>query len=302
MKLYYYCCETGNFGDDLNPWLWSRLIPELLNDDERTIFVGIGTLLNHRVPYQPAKVVFGSGAGYGNRPEIDERWHFCCVRGPLTAQALGLDASLAVTDAAALLATIELPSVVKDGGTAFIPHHQSALNADWAMICRQLGLRYIDPSADVETVMHEIRRSTSIITESMHGAILADTFRVPWKAVSCYEHILDFKWQDWCASLGMNYRPDYLPGIWDADRNVSRVVRLKNSVKRSLGSLGVVNSNWSPVSPAKSSRSEIAHLLDQFVGVLSNCEFGLSDQGHFEAAVDGLQDALINMKKNYVYG
>ncbi len=302
MKLYYYRCNTGNFGDDLNPWLWSRLIPELLDDDARTLFVGIGTLLNHRIPREPAKIVFGTGAGYGDHPVLDDRWHFCCVRGPLTAQALGLDASLAITDAAALLATIELPPVAKDGGLAFIPHHQSALNADWAMICRQLGIRYIDPGADVETVMREIRRSTSIVTEAMHGAILADTFRVPWKAVSCYEHILDFKWQDWCASLGMTYRPDRLPGIWDADRNAPRVVRLKNSVKRNLGALGMASPHWSPVTPAKSSPREIASLLERFSRLLADCEFGLSNQARFEAAVGGLQQALMKMKRDHGRG
>jgi hypothetical protein len=37
MKLYYYQDSKGvkNFGDDLNPWLWSKLIPDVLDDDEK---------------------------------------------------------------------------------------------------------------------------------------------------------------------------------------------------------------------------------------------------------------------------
>lgn len=43
MKLFYY--EPGNnFGDQLNPWLWQKLIPGILDNDETNTFVGIGTL------------------------------------------------------------------------------------------------------------------------------------------------------------------------------------------------------------------------------------------------------------------
>jgi succinoglycan biosynthesis protein ExoV len=299
MKLYYFQSEPGNFGDDLNPWLWGRLIPELLDDDENTRFVGIGTLLNDRVPQEPFKVVFGSGAGYGRPPELDDRWRFYCVRGPLTAKALGLDPRLAITDAAALLATVEFSPVTKDGGTAFIPHHASVINADWQSVCRQVGIRYIDPRADVETVIREIRRSTCIVTEAMHGAIFADTFRVPWKAVRCYEHILDSKWQDWCASLGMTYSPERLPGIWDADHKRTRLVQLKDTVKRNLAAVGISSRRWSPVAPVKSSPREVALLVDRFSRLASGGGFCLSDQATFEGTLTRLQDALRRLKNDY---
>ncbi len=91
MQLHYYRDGIGNFGDDLNAWLWPRLIPDLLDDNPDTLFLGIGTLLNNRLPSRPRKVVFGTGAGYGESlPSLDERWRIYCVRGPLTAMALGL--------------------------------------------------------------------------------------------------------------------------------------------------------------------------------------------------------------------
>ena len=58
VKLYYYKATAGNFGDDLNSWLWDRLLPNAFdgicyhrhssherNNNENTLFVGIGTLL-----------------------------------------------------------------------------------------------------------------------------------------------------------------------------------------------------------------------------------------------------------------
>jgi hypothetical protein len=68
MRLHYYKDPHGNFGDDLNPWLWSKLIPDLLDDDGRTLFVGIGTILRREIPRGPGKVVFGSGPVTASRP------------------------------------------------------------------------------------------------------------------------------------------------------------------------------------------------------------------------------------------
>src|SRR6185295_9202266 len=122
MLLYYHKDPRGNFGDDLNPWLWSRLLPgcftgELPHDprsrdmsaDGETLFVGIGTLLNDYVPEHARKVVFGSGAGYGPPPILDDSWDVFCVRGPATAALLGLDKAAAITDPGILVRTIELP-------------------------------------------------------------------------------------------------------------------------------------------------------------------------------------------------
>lgn len=211
MKLYYYKDYRGNFGDDLNPWLWSKLLPEFFDDDERTIFVGIGTLLNSLLPREAHKVVFSTGVGYLEPPPpVDDSWRIFCVRGPLSAARLGVDKSLAITDGAALLRTIEFPSCDKRYGVSFIPHHGSH-RPKWSDVCRMLGINYIDPSKDVDFVLSEIRKSKLIIAEAMHGAIVADTLRVPWIPVKFHQHILDFKWQDWCQSLGLRYQPITLP-------------------------------------------------------------------------------------------
>lgn len=59
MKLYW--SARHNFGDSLNPWLWEKLLPGALDQDSSEILVGIGTLLNHKLPRTGHKHVFGSG-------------------------------------------------------------------------------------------------------------------------------------------------------------------------------------------------------------------------------------------------
>jgi succinoglycan biosynthesis protein ExoV len=94
--LYYCKTPQGNFGDDLNPSLWPRLAPEVCDPQGPALFVGIGTILSHKVPREPLEIVFGSGWGGGPLPKIDGKWTIYCVRGPITAATLGLDPALAL--------------------------------------------------------------------------------------------------------------------------------------------------------------------------------------------------------------
>lgn len=242
MKLYYYRGVHPNFGDDLNPWLWPKVLPGFLDDDARVLFVGIGTILRQTLPDVPRKVIVGAGAGYGDAPVVDDRWDVYCVRGPLTARRLGLDVSLSVTDPAVLLSTMadEVGGVENQTGVAFMPHHKTASAATitarrrlwgpsaWAVACAASGVTYIDPMAPVEETLRAIASTEILITEAMHGAIVADALRVPWIPVRLYDHILEFKWQDWCRSMELAYHPV----------TIGTVRAMQPGVRAKLGRLG----------------------------------------------------------------
>lgn len=212
MKLFYYKDPAGNFGDDLNPWLWPRIAPDLLDDDPASLFVGIGTILDERIPAEPIKVVFGTGVGYGRLPAIDERWHICCVRGPLTARALGFPSDVAITDSAALVSLVAPPQPPKLYPVSFIPHFRTDERANsqginLEAVCNDLNINYINPHDNVEATISALQSSVFVIAEAMHGAIVADALRVPWVPVQLYDHIRSLKWWDWCASLDLEYNP-----------------------------------------------------------------------------------------------
>jgi succinoglycan biosynthesis protein ExoV len=215
LKLYYYQDPLGNFGDDLNVWLWSRLLGDCLDTDGSSIFVGIGTLLNHRLPLPPIKNIFGAGVGYGRTPKVDDRWKIYFVRGPLSAQALRLPQKIAITDPAALLRIVDLPDEPKMFEASFMPYHVNSevLNQREAIraLCQSEGINYIDPSSSVEDVLRGILRSRVVIAEAMHAAIVADALRIPWIPVVLSDRIHKFKWHDWCQSLGLGYSPVIFP-------------------------------------------------------------------------------------------
>lgn len=248
MKLYFHKDPLGNFGDDLNPWLFEKLLPGIfrghcyhdpaLRDDAdmgEPLFVGIGTLLNDRIPKEPLKAVFGSGTGYGPSSTLDERWHVYCVRGPKTAELLGLPPEKAITDAAALCRRVDIPEPDRPRARyTFMSHCSTARMGSWDRIAADLDIAYIDPQGSVEAVFDALKSTDVLITEAMHGAILADALRVPWVPVSTTPGILSLKWQDWCASLDLSYDPWQLPSLWKPDQPASSVKKITGMVKHGL--------------------------------------------------------------------
>lgn len=241
MKLFYspQLHQPSNFGSALNRWLWPQLSPTLFppkhspskysdpqnsltadsiaNSD--TTFVGMGTLINSQLSKQTATakklIIFGTGLGY-EQPLINlpASWDIRCVRGPLSAKQLGLPAHKAITDSGLLVSQVFTASAQREG-CSFIPHIGHTITADssWQRICKEAGIRYIDPRWPVEKILRAIASSDRILSESLYGAIVADALRIPWIPIVTSPRIYSFKWQDWCASMHLFYHPYRLPAL-----------------------------------------------------------------------------------------
>lgn len=284
--LYYHIDPKGNFGDDLNPWLWTKLLPGschgVVAHDPRTrepldsssvLLLGIGTLINDVVPRRNLKIVVGSGVGYGAVPEIDDTWRIRAVRGPLTASRLGIGAHLAVTDPAMLVPCAY--SAFSEGAgqrpqiVSYMPHCSSARSADWRALAEDAGMVFIDPQWTVDRVLEAIRNSRVLVTEALHGAILAEAFRIPWIAVRSSPAVLDFKWNDWCASLNITYDPVVVPPLWEGRPGWGAALR--TSIKR---------------------RMVVSRLRR-----LANCNGRLADDATVEGKVQRLQEIVADLRK-----
>ena len=226
MKLHYHISAyyPTNFGDALNAWLWPRLLPDILNEDSSSLFVGIGTLLNDTLPAGPVKAIFGTGVGYGKAlPTVDERWNIYCLRGPLSAYAIGQDKALAITDSAVLVRLVLPNAPTSRYLVSFMPHCKSTDYWDWDAICAYADIHFINPLAPVEQVLTEIQSSQVVMSEAMHGAIVSDALRVPWVPVQVFPHILEFKWRDWTSSVNLPYIPERLQPTYPFEESVARV-------------------------------------------------------------------------------
>jgi succinoglycan biosynthesis protein ExoV len=246
MKLIYYQ-TTKNFGDQLNPLIFHYFLPGFFDNKEDCIFLGIGTILGlEKGNRHTGKIiVFSSGYGfgdtftYGEPPTINNMYDIICVRGPLTAQKLGLDKDLGISDGALLLNNMKFPDHEKIYKYAYMPHHVSeGMYEYWKDLSEKAGIHYISPQQDASRVLEEIRKTEILLTEAMHGAIVADVFRVPWVPVKSYQHINAFKWKDWALTLDLNFEHHVIKSLFN-DKKSREIIegRFYSKWKRPLKNL-----------------------------------------------------------------
>ena len=195
MRLVYSRLDRPNFGDD-------------------SFLFGIGTILNHTsLSREGRSLVLGSGTGYGDAepagayPRVDFRF----VRGPLNARRMGLPAELGICDPAILTPEV-LARGADHGGILFVPHLATdAQPLPWSRWCAAMDVEYLSPTGDSEDVIRRISGARLVLAESMHAAIIADAYRVPWVAVQLSPGFNEFKWRDWANSLDMEFTSVHHP-------------------------------------------------------------------------------------------
>jgi succinoglycan biosynthesis protein ExoV len=187
---------------------------EFFDNDDSIQFIGIGSILG--LKKKPGKkIVFSSGFAsgnsnaYGTVPVIDDTYDIICVRGPKTARLLNLPLEKAIADGAILLPRFYSPPIrPMKFKCSLILHHKSLdFYTGWEKVCSDAGIHLIDVRKNIEEILSEIVSSEKILCEAMHGAIVADAYRIPWISVNFYPHINTFKWEDWCESLKMKHEP-----------------------------------------------------------------------------------------------
>lgn len=297
MKLFFYRGIQPNFGDELNTWMWPRLIDGFFDEDDSSIFLGIGSIIFNDFPQAQKKIVFGAGfGGYTQPPVIDENWKFYFVRGKLTAKKLGLKESLGVGDAAILLRSCIKKKPEKRFKVSFMPHWETTFDGNWQEACRVADINYINPCDTVDNVLNQLLASELVLTEAMHGAIVSDALRVPWIAIKPIQNTHRNKWFDWASALNLDVQPASVAGstlvestIQTLNGRLCKVMspvltrlnkkgRIFNTVKqmapdyfieRAAKSLLYISQNHQPSlstnSAIEQSHSQMLHQLDQLI-------------------------------------
>ncbi|AWI77031.1 hypothetical protein CEW83_18825 [Parazoarcus communis] len=219
MNLYWCKTTPPNVGDALNEWIWPRLIPELEQLFPESVLFGIGSILDERINSHRTTYVIGSGArGPAHGVKIRHDLHVMAVRGPLTAEALGIDECKSTTDPAALLAYHYVRPSSRAAQIGVVPYFSSPHDF-WQEIANEMGLSLISPHMSVPDFLDSISQCDFVISEAMHGAIIADALRIPWYPIRSNSIEREgmtnkFKWTDWCSSIGIDFKPKDLPPIW----------------------------------------------------------------------------------------
>lgn len=293
MKLFYFKAPQGNVGDDLNAWLWPKLLSSILDDDDDHLLIGIGTLLNHKIPLAKKYTVLTSGVGYGDLPNVCQgEWSYIGLRGPLSQKALNVKEDISLLDGAYLLPRY-LPQPLQTAyKLGYIPHVDSMINGLWQEVSDIAGIRLIDPRWPVDKFVKEVCSCEKIITEAMHGAIISDAYGVPWQPSKAYDYINEFKWRDFSNSLNMNIKLNLIEPTWKGDIGENFKRKAINTIKRMANTSGFSSENWTPVLPSRSSQKTVDRVAMSLLFNANKLEFYLSDINLREQKTDLLIDSI----------
>lgn len=202
----YWWREVPNFGDRLAPLLLERFADIEVEWDtiSHSQVASIGSILEHIPPLWDGYIL-GSGKLFEHtRLHLHTKTaKILSVRGPLSAR--GIPGTYTLGDPGILAAELVGPQD-KHWDLGIVPHWQDTELVDKfrALVPKEYSIGVINPSDDPITVIKQIGSCRRIVTSSLHGMIVADSFGLPRRVEICQRMERDggdFKFRDYSASI-----------------------------------------------------------------------------------------------------
>lgn len=208
LSLYWFA-GTPNFGDALSPiileWI-SGCSVQRVGPRVHGKVVAVGSNHTH---IRSGDLVWGAGAMRDVAIRIPPTTHVLAVRGPLTAERLVGVETKVFGDPASLLPTFHPPSTKKQG-IGVIPHY-----VDWHRIPPSDRYIKIDVTAHWKSVVDSITSCEQVISSSLHGVIVAESYGIPATWISLSDHVIGarLKFNDYYLGTGRGSRE---PQVWSS--------------------------------------------------------------------------------------
>ena len=209
----YYWSRIDNFGDYLSNIIFEHFtssIPQNKKNKQALIF-GLGSILNL---ISVDSTVWGSGFRCSeNANQSKDR--LCglnldlrLIRGPLTRDKLlemGFECPKLYGDPAIIMPIIYEPKVVHNPNGVLIIAHYS--DYDDFMKSKYSNMVVNAGTKDYKMIINKIRLSKKVISSSLHGIILAESYGVPAVLVNVNPDLDLFKYQDYYLSTNRKNVP-----------------------------------------------------------------------------------------------
>lgn len=208
----FYWDDKANFGDEIGPWLIEKISKRTVNNIRKNKnevgLMTVGSIVQQID--RPGMTIWGSGIirefGKAKSLELSELKPktITAVRGRLTRDylknKLGWDVPEIFGDPALLMPRYFNPPKLKYGVT-LCPHY-----VHYAAFKESLGEQFevIDVTTGVESVVSKIAGSTTVLSSSLHGIIIAQAYGIPWVWIRVDDaHLVggDFKFEDFFSIL-----------------------------------------------------------------------------------------------------
>lgn len=193
-----------NFGDALTPWLLPRYgVVPVYRRPARARLAGVGSIIEF-LPDEYSGAIWGSGLIRDVEVSLP-RARVLAVRGPLTRDRIGAPPDVALGDPGILLSRwLPAPTSPRQG-IGLLPHGHHRGTAWVEGAARRLGDEgtVIDVHQGPATVARQISRCRVLITSSLHGLVVADSYGVPavWTTLAPALDGGDFKFRDYEAAV-----------------------------------------------------------------------------------------------------
>lgn len=301
MEKIYWQSNIKNFGDELNNDFFERALEINLKEYKKNeSILGIGSILNYNTSNHSKIHVLGTGSGY---PEIKIKnlsdYNIWFLRGPLTASAIGVDKKLGICDPAIIVPQIYKSASIIENPVKkpiFIPHYFSALNANWKKVCMLADISYRSPMSGINEICEDIQRSNLVITESLHGAILADAYRIPWILVATPPvHRSPFKWKDWLSTIDFEYKPIQIPWLWT--NPISTREKIINRIKQKIAKHNLGPNRWTNKQYIQHGESEIEKCAELLIKIKTKTTPKLSDSTRLQSLQSQINEKLTEFKR-----
>lgn len=209
IKLFWWTAEP-NFGDvlsrDVVAYVSGRQV-EYANPNSCDLF-GIGSLLAqagkahiHERPDGTKPYIWGTGLLRQIKNNFLKNVVFTSVRGPVTASILGLK-GMKYGDPGLLASMVYGESPYKEDRIGIVPHWTQIDTPELkSILIRESALKLIDVRKPPETVCHDISSCRHIVSSSLHGLIVADSYGISntWLNPVSQGHL---KYHDYACSIG----------------------------------------------------------------------------------------------------
>ncbi|MGY5765695.1 polysaccharide pyruvyl transferase family protein [Brachybacterium sp. DNPG3] len=173
----WWWSRESNFGDALTPFILPKYgVAPILKPEETAELFAVGSILSE-IPEEYEGVIWGTGS-FGDETDLPTDAKILAVRGRLTWRNLGEPEVLSFGDPGLLMRNLVKPSA-KKWEVGLIPHVSHRGLPVIQKLAALDGVKFIDVARSPRRVARDISSCEHIVTTSLHGLILADSYRIP---------------------------------------------------------------------------------------------------------------------------
>lgn len=247
IKAYWYRREK-NFGDLITPLVLRHYgFTPIYTKPHKADLISTGSILE-RISEDYQGIVLGSGfINEGSNP-VMKNAQFLSVRGKLSKNKLDLNDEVLYGDPGLIAAKLLKKREMKRYKLGIVPHWIDR-NDEFVKNIKSRNnneITIIDVRQNPLQVFKEIDQCEHIISSSLHGLIVADSFHIPNAWLSSSKVIGDgFKFNDYYSSINVQRKPISVNGTESLDELISKtdskpisdIERVKHDVDKLFKSL-----------------------------------------------------------------